>query len=98
EDYAYAISVDKNGDICITGCYSGTIDFDPGPGQYKLSTQSGYKYTFIAKYTSNGNLIFAKHYQNYNNAGYSIKTDHNANIYIGGYFQGTEDKKYIMKL
>lgn len=36
---AHALSVDSTGNIVLGGRFADTIDFDPGPGEFKLGTQ-----------------------------------------------------------
>ena len=86
------IKADHSGNIYLTGYFIGTVDFDPGAGNtllssYNASTQA----IFFAKYTSTGDLIWAKNinpniYQ-YNTAN-AISLDNHDNLYIGGYFGG----------
>ncbi|MBK9638704.1 MAG: hypothetical protein IPO63_13165 [Bacteroidetes bacterium] len=52
----YAIEEDRNGDIYVSGSYSGTMDIDPGPGTQN-STAVGQSDFFIAKLDPAGNLI-----------------------------------------
>jgi len=51
------ITTDKNNDIIISGWFSSTIDFDPGPGSNFLVPNG--QDAFIAKYSSGGNFIWA---------------------------------------
>jgi len=60
---AYSIACDpvSNGDVYATGYFTGTADFDPGPGVYNLVCSSSiYPNTFVLKLNSSGNLIWAK--------------------------------------
>jgi gliding motility-associated-like protein len=52
------VGVDKQNNIYVTGFFSGTADFDPSSGVYNLTAQGEYD-TFIAKYTTNGTLVWA---------------------------------------
>lgn len=49
---------DGQGNIILTGFFSGTADFNPGIGTYTLTATSTFD-SFIAKYDSLGNFIFA---------------------------------------
>src|SRR5690606_37290012 len=58
---AYGISMNKQGHIFTTGCFSDSSDFDPGPGYEILrSTVSPAVNVFISKLDSNGNHMWAK--------------------------------------
>ena len=90
------IKSDLQGNIYVTGGFSGNCDFDPGPGIYMLQSQ-GMTDGFISKMDSEGNLIWAKSIGNTTqNKEQNIQTraidiDLNNNIYIGGTFRGTFD-------
>jgi hypothetical protein len=54
-----AIAVDEQGSIICAGEFSGTVDFDPGPGtEYRSS--GGPKSVFIVKFSSNGDLLWVQ--------------------------------------
>ena len=40
-DIGYSIAVDANGNIYTTGYFIGTVDFDPSPGIYNLTSVGG---------------------------------------------------------
>ena len=86
-----AITVDASDNIYITGSFSGTKDFDPGPGQTIL-TSNGSHDIFILKLDSNGNFIWAKQMGGISiDEGISITTDINNNVYTVGQFYNTVD-------
>ena len=83
-----SISFDANEDIYITGAYEETVDFDPGNGVFNL-TSAGQADVFIAKYSSDGNFIWAKSLGGAgDDVGYSIVLDGIGNSYATGNFQG----------
>lgn len=94
-EVAYAIVVDSNSNIYITGIFSGTVDFDPGPGIATLASVGSA--IFIAKYDADGNYIWAKGMgsQIPNNSNeinsFDLGLDGNNNIYITGNYYGTID-------
>jgi hypothetical protein len=88
---AQKLVIDASGNICLAGSFIGSADFDPGPGDVRL-TSNGASDIFFARYNSNGELIFAKSI----GAGgmdiaYSLRVDDKANIYLTGTFAGTVD-------
>ena len=90
-DEGYALTIDGDGNILVTGCFMGTVDFDPGPGIFNL-TAGGYNDIFISKFDSNGNFVWAKRVGEIgNNIGYTIATDDLGNVYTAGYFTLTAD-------
>ena len=100
---AKSITTDINGNIYTTGVFSGTVDFDPGPNTYNLT--SNFTYTgncnawsycndfFVIKLDSIGNLIWAKSMgtTDLGEMVSSISTDTNGNVYTTGFFKGTVD-------
>jgi gliding motility-associated-like protein len=91
------LTVDAAGDIFITGSFKGTIDFDPGPGQFNLiSGDNGIdREAFVLKLNSSGEMIWARQLggltANDASNGYSIAIDGGGNIYVTGDFYGTVD-------
>jgi len=86
-DFSYSVAVDASGNICIAGSYSSpSISF----GAYhliNLINSGSSNDLFIAKYDSNGNVIWARRAGGTkNDIGYSIATDHSGNVYISGGF------------
>ena len=52
------IAVDSSGNVYVTGFYSGTVNFNPGPGAYDL-TSAGGDDAFVVKLNSAGNFLWA---------------------------------------
>ncbi|MEX0966229.1 MAG: SBBP repeat-containing protein [Bacteroidia bacterium] len=83
-----AITTDKNGNIYSTGWFTGTVDFDPGPGTFQLSTL-GNQNMFVSKLDADGNFLWAVQVQNMGTAvsyGTQISLDTDENIVIAGAF------------
>ncbi len=63
-DMANDLKLDNSGNIYITGSLEGYADFDPGSGEFRIGPETSF-YTgypsssFIAKFSNNGNLIWA---------------------------------------
>ncbi len=83
----FSIAVDKLNNICMTGYFTGTMDFDPGPGIYNLASGSSAS-LFILKLDSLGNFMWANKIDGL--TGQYIKTacDSLGNIYITSQFGG----------
>jgi len=79
-DVGISITVDHNGDICVTGVFSGFVDFDPGSATNYVSGSSSD--IFILKLDAAGNFIWVK---TMGSVGYdapsTIVVDKNDNIY-----------------
>jgi len=83
-DYGYGIAADVNGNIGITGTYTGAATF----GTIQLSSY-GQNDIFTARYDSSGNCLWAKHAGTKNQEmGNAIAFDSNLNSYITGSFMG----------
>lgn len=90
-DYGNAITLDAAGNVLVTGYFSFTADFDPGPGVYNLSVVSQYD-VFILKLDTSGNFIWAKSFGGTSlDEGMSIATDATGNVYTTGGFLGSVD-------
>lgn len=84
---AVQILLDKNYNLMIRGVFSGgTLDFDPGPAVYNLSSYNGSG--FILKLDRSGNFISA---QNALDNVAAMCIDNNNNIYLAGRFSQTSD-------
>ncbi|NBG65330.1 ligand-binding sensor domain-containing protein, partial [Acidiluteibacter ferrifornacis] len=94
-DQANALSVDAFGNIYITGFYQISADFDPSSSSHVLTAQVGsggtsaFYNAFLAKYDSNGNLVWVNNLggDKYDNS-HSIALDAIGNVYITGEFVG----------
>jgi gliding motility-associated-like protein len=88
---AFDLVIDGAGNAITTGNFSGTADFDPGPGIFNL-TPAGSDDCFISKLDPNGNFVWAKKISgNSFEEGRGITVDATGNIYSTGFFQGTAD-------
>lgn len=88
------IVIDNANNIIITGLFSGLVDFDPNAGITNLQSNNNSNDAFIAKYTSNGELIWAKSFGSVNTGieiGYAVTVDNQNNIYATGSFSGLTD-------
>lgn len=89
-DSGRSLVIDKLGNVIVTGIFSSSADFDPGPGVFTLSASGSD--IFILKLDNAGNFIWAKQFGGLNSAyAAPIKLDASGNIYTTGYFRGTVD-------
>lgn len=90
-DYGYSIALDANGNVYTTGYFQGTVDFDPGPGIYNL-TSAGSEDVFISKLDVNGNFVWAKRLGGTSDdKGFSIAVNTIGNVSTTGRFKFTAD-------
>jgi len=86
-----SIALDMAGNVYTTGYFGGTVDFDPGPGIYNLSTSSASQ-VFILKLDPLGNFVWAKSFDGWGSSmGRSITVDGTGNIYTTGSYHGQID-------
>jgi hypothetical protein len=86
-DFASGISVDKHGNVLITGTFNSNATF----GTFVLNG-TGDEDFFVAKYDNSGNFKWAKMagtVGNFYTQGYGVATDTSDNIVATGYYQGT---------
>lgn len=91
DDFGCSVVIDPNGDVIVYGHFSSTVDFDPGPGVFNM-TSSSTDDIFISKFDSAGNFIWAKQIAG---AGQTLATqmviDQTGNLYCTGYIANTTD-------
>ena len=81
---AYAITVDGNSNVYSTGNIGGTVDFDPGPGIFSLTTSNAVQTEiYISKLDALGNFVWAKALGP--GQGSAIAVDDKANVYTCGW-------------
>lgn len=85
------IAVDNNLQVYVTGCFSNSVDFDPGLGSFVLTT-SGSTAIFCQKLDQNGDFVWAYSLDSpENDYAQGIALDTSENIYITGSFNETID-------
>jgi hypothetical protein len=94
--YAYSMVTDALGNIYITGLFSGTVDFDPSSSVFNMTTLGGQQETFICQFNTNGNLVWAKKFDNVNasssiNYANAIALNSNNEIFVAGLHSGLTD-------
>lgn len=93
-DEGHSISRDGAGFIYVSGYFTGTADFDPGPGSYSLTaTPGGLEDMFIVKLnTTTGAFSWAVKIGGTSiDEAFSIKSDNTGNVFVTGYFGSTVD-------
>ena len=83
----HSIAVDSTGNFVITGYFSTNITFGYGSNaKYLLSPTTSSNDSFIAKFNSAGEILWAKPIGGNNNElGYGVGLDGSGNIYVAGY-------------
>jgi hypothetical protein len=85
------INLDDSGNIYLGGSFHYTVDFDPGPGTFNMSS-SGQADLFILKLTPAGDFCWARRIGGTKSEGItSLLVDKDQNIYISGSLGDTLD-------
>lgn len=89
----HSIVTDASGNVYTTGSFSGTCDFDPGPGNAILYSLSEEADIFISKFDANGKFLWVKKMGSYykDDLSFGIALDAKNNVYVTGIFYGTVD-------
>ena len=90
-DQGYSIVTDAVHNIYVMGNFWLTVDMDPGPGVFNM-TSAGQGDIFISKFDSSGNFIWAKQIgNNFDDVARKMNIDNNGNLYLTGHFYATVD-------
>ncbi len=85
-----SVNINNSGEINIMGYFYGSMDFDFSDNNYTISPANGN--IFFAKYSNNGDFIWAKIYgASQTTETIALETDSLNNIYIAGKFKGSMD-------
>src|SRR5207248_964376 len=61
DDRGRGVATDADGNVYMTGFFSGPTDFDLGPGTFVLTPHNTTKIdSFVAKYSRSGQLLWAR--------------------------------------
>lgn len=91
EDEGFSVKVDASGNVHTTGCFTGLVDFDPGPSSSPI-TSAGYEDAFISKLDASGNFVWAKQLGSAGTVrATSLCLDNSGNIHTTGYFYDATD-------
>lgn len=92
-DQGYGITVDKPGNVYITGYFTRTADFNPAKrGVDTIASVGASSDGFVAKYDSSGNYKRARSIGGSDSDyGQGVAVDGSGNVYVTGYFRGSTD-------
>lgn len=91
DKFVQDIDVDTEGSVLTAGYFAGTADFDPGPDSYDI-TATSISNVFVTKFSSMGNLVWAKAMGGDALAeAYGVTVDVAGSVYTTGRFNGTVD-------
>jgi len=92
DERGMAVAADAGGNICVTGEFSGSADFDPGPA-VEERTSIGGSDIFLCKYDSTGNFLWARTWGGARHLDFAgaVGVDSSGDIYAAGIFENTVD-------
>ncbi len=83
------ITVDKSGNVYVTGAFSESIDLNPGPGVLDVTTRGDWD-SFIVKLDGSGNFVWGDRFGgDGDDTAYAVAVDSSGNVYGTGYFNST---------
>ena len=90
DDFGNVVYTDNKGSVYVVGYFTGnSVDFDPSPTGTAYLSSNGGKDGYVAKYTANGQYVWAFNIGGANlDEVRSVTTDPSGNVYITGYFRG----------
>ena len=92
-DNIFDLRADNDANLIICGQFSGTVDFDPGPGVAAMTATGTGEDIFLAKYDSAGNYLWSHGFGTgffYDECD-RVAVDSSGNIFITGMWNGTID-------
>lgn len=91
QDSATDVGVDAAGNAYVTGAFTGTVDFDRGPGVQSRTSRGGDD-GFVAKYSPGGALLWVRTFgAGGADEGMALAVDGGGNVVVTGFFAGTVD-------
>jgi hypothetical protein len=89
-DYGRSVAVDGSGNVYITGSFQQTVNFNPG-GTADSHTSAGLEDIFLTKINADASYGYTKTMGGTDHdEGQSVAIDGSDNVYITGYFSGTD--------
>ena len=88
-DQGHKIAIDAVGNIVITGSYSLTCDFDPGPGTFTLNSANGT--AFVSRLNSLGTFMNTWQVGNTFSRALEVEIDNQSHLILTISFQGVAD-------
>jgi gliding motility-associated-like protein len=89
------LDLDNGDNVILCGSFNSTVDFDPGPAEYNITSTAGTQ-SFMVRLNSAGDFIWAKQFGNsstYPGGAHigDVKCDDQDNVYVTGDFSGRCD-------
>jgi len=89
-DEGRGVAIDGAGNVCMTGQFEDTVDFNPGVGDVR--TSNGWADVYLGKLDSSAEFVWARTWGGSDwDAGIAVAVDASDRIYVTGLFGGTVD-------
>jgi len=92
ECWSSDLAVDNDGNILVIGWFTETVDFDPGPGEYSLTSDSEGSH-FLSKLDRYGNFLWVRHWGDEWGSLDGMRaaaTDTDDVVLLGGFYQSVD--------
>ena len=91
-DQGRSIARDAAGNLYVAGCFGKTVDFDPGPGVYNLTSSVGLE-LFVLKLDTAGNFEWAVKTTGWigNLSEVALTCSDAGNVFVTGHFKDSVD-------
>jgi len=90
-DRSYDAVVDNSGNIYVCGWFEAEVDFDPGAGEWVL-TSNGARDAYLSKFNSAGGHIWTYAWGGESSdESFGLTLDPGGNVLVGGYYGGKVD-------
>jgi hypothetical protein len=91
-DQGNDLAIDASGNSYITGSFRDTVDFDPGAGEFALTSDGVNEDVFVASYSDGGGFRYALRAGGTpTDIGRGIDVDGAGNVFVTGGFSGVAD-------
>jgi len=91
--HGYGVATDSQGNVYVTGYFSGTVIFDGSGGSDSQTAGGGDNGFFLTSYSANGSYNYTRTFDTSTGGayadGYGVATDGLDNVYVTGDFQET---------
>lgn len=93
EDIANSLTIDEVGNIHMIGSFNGSLDLDPGPGTFNVTSSAPARDLFWVKLDQTGQFLTGGSILSNGDISISgwIDADLNGHIYVGGWSRGITD-------
>ncbi|MBK9075758.1 MAG: T9SS type A sorting domain-containing protein [Flavobacteriales bacterium] len=91
-DMGHGLVVRPDGSICVSGCFSSTVDLDPGPDTLSYTAPGAHTDAFILTFDDDLQLLWCYLVSgSSSDVGYALTTNADGHVFATGIFQGTVD-------